>query len=115
MTNLEFVSMVDKLHEVKFKKNEKLLVLFGGVTLLAIAITSWKRGQKKGRELLICKSELDKEKAISQDLRDFNEELNTTVVGQGQYIQELKRENQDMARRIAEGIEKNNRESQTQN
>jgi len=115
MTNLEFVSMVDKLHDVKSNKNWKLLALFGGVALLTIAITSWKKGKKKGQELLKCKSELDMEKAISKDLRDSNEELNTTVLGQVQHIQELKRKNQDMARRISEDIEKKNRESQPQN
>jgi len=115
MRNLEFVSMVDLLHEPKSDKKWKLFALFGVGGLMLLTYFSLKKNQKQGRALLNFKSELDKEKAISKDLRDSNEELNTTVLGQVQHIQELMRKNQDMARRIAEDIEKKNRESQPQN
>ncbi len=102
MTNLEFVSMIDKLHEVKTDKNWKLYALLGGGALLLIAIAFWKKGKKISGQLSICQSELGREKAISCTLRSSNSELTEAVSGKDQYIKELKRENQEMARKIAE-------------
>ncbi len=102
MTNLKFVSMIDKLHEVKTDKNWKLYALLGGGALLLITIAFWKKGKKIGGQLSICQSELGREKAISSTLRSSNSELTEAVSGKDQYIKELKRENQEMARKIAD-------------
>jgi hypothetical protein len=112
MTNLEFVSMIDKLHEVKSDKQWKLYAILGLGGLLAITFITWKNGQKKGRELQGCRSEVEKVKGVAENLRVSYEQQSNTVAAQGQHIQKLNRENQDKDRVIASYKEKMNKENQ---
>jgi hypothetical protein len=115
MTNLEFVSMIDLLHEVKTDKNWKLYALLGSGALVLITIALWKKGKKIGGQLSICQSELGREKVITSNLRSSNSELTEAVSSKDQYIQELKREKQEMVRKIAEDNEKESTEGQPKN
>ena len=113
MTNLEFVSMIDKMFEPKSDKKWKLYTILGCGALLAIALRSWSVGQKKGRDLVDCRSEVDRVKLIAQNTLISNEQLTNRVAVQEQYIQEQKKENQDMARAFAACKERIRKENES--
>jgi len=105
--------MIDLLHDPKSDKQWKFYALLGLGGLLAITVITWKNGQKKGRQLQGCRTEVEKVKGIAEGLRGSNHQLNNTVAGQQQYIHELKKENQDKAREIAAYKEKMNKENES--
>ncbi|MEN9884388.1 MAG: hypothetical protein RLZZ420_1605 [Bacteroidota bacterium] len=102
MTNLEVITMIEKLHKTENNSKWKVRAALIGLGLCGIIYVLYRSVQTKSKLISIQQNEIEAEKESKLHIGFLNSQLNNEVVEQKGIIENLSRDKQQLMNTIAQ-------------